>query len=280
MLIVGDDRVWALSLAAPMAWSELTPSGTPPAGLYGSGVTYDPVRDRVLVFGGVGSSGPTNSLWALDLASGPAWSLLSPGGTAPDARSRPMTIYDSARDRIVMSGGDTGVAAPAGDTWELDLAPTLQWQQLSPDVLEQGGWTAIYDPDRDRMVTVGICATSSDPFCPDPSPRAWALWFNGLVDVPESPVLRSLSLAQSHPNPARGDLVIRFSVARPGKATLRVYDISGRLVQTLFDGEVEAGDHTVRWNGLRSDGTRAKAGAYFYQLRMSGERVTRRLILL
>lgn len=280
MLIVGGDRVWALSLAAPMSWSELTPSGTPPAGIYGSSVTYDPVRDRVLVFGGVGTSGLTNALWALDLASGPAWSLLSPASTAPDARSRPMAIYDSARDRIVMSGGDTGAAAPASDTWELKLSPTLEWGQLSPDVVEQGGWTAIYDPDRDRMVTVGICATSSNPFCLDPEPRAWALWFNALVDVAESPMSRGLWLAQSHPNPARGDLVIRFSVALSGKATLRVYDISGRLVQTLLEGEVQAGDHTVGWNGTRSDGARANTGAYFYELRMSGERVTRRMILL
>jgi len=278
MLVVGGDHVWALDLANPMAWSELPTSGTAPNGVYASSVTYDALRDRVVVFGGVATAGLRNDVWVLDLSTD-VWSLLGPSGTPPAARRGAMTVYDAARDRLVMSGGATSLAAPAGDTWALDFAPSPAWTELAPDVDDQGGWTAVYDPDRDRMVTVGSCETG-DPGCDDPTPRAWALSFNSLVGVPEPPAPRGLALAQSRPNPARGELAIRFSVDRPGDVMLRVYDVSGRRVRTLVSGPVTAGTHSVRWDRTGDDGSRVDPGVYFYELRRSGERVTRRMILL
>ena len=44
--------VWALSLAGTPAWTQLTPTGTPPSARYGHSAIYDPVRDRMVVFGG------------------------------------------------------------------------------------------------------------------------------------------------------------------------------------------------------------------------------------
>ena len=97
--------------------------------------------------------------------------------------------------------------------------------------------------------------------------------------VPGRRASGQLSLAQNRPNPARDALAIPFSIARSGIVTLRVYDLSGRVVATLLDGPLPAGDHIARWDGTRGDGGTAPPGEYSYELRSSGERLQRRLIL-
>ena len=47
---------------------------------------------------------------------------------------------------------------------------------------------------------------------------------------------------------------------------LRIYDLSGRLVRTLVDGEQGAGLHTVVWDGRDSSGKKVAGGVYFYRL--------------
>ena len=86
--------VWALSLAGTPAWTQLTPAGTPPSARSDHSAIYDPVRDRMVVFGGIlDGVRYRNDVWALSLAGTPAWTQLTPAGTAaeravlPTARS-------------------------------------------------------------------------------------------------------------------------------------------------------------------------------------------------
>ena len=116
--------------------------------------------------------------------------------------------------------------------------------------------------------------------CADPAPGLWALWFNGVLDVPSASPFERLELAQNRPNPTHGSAIIPFTLKRPGVVRVRVYDITGRSIRTLFEGQLTPGSHAVRWDGLQGDGMPAKAGAYFYELSTAGERLTRRLVLL
>ncbi len=78
-------------------------------------------------------------------------------------------------------------------------------------------------------------------------------------------------LEQSFPNPSRNASTIRFVTGAPGNVRLAVYDVQGRLVQTLVDGDTAAGTHEARWNS----GTVA-AGTYIYRLSVDGEMVATR----
>jgi hypothetical protein len=90
----------------------------------------------------------------------------------------------------------------------------------------------------------------------------------------------------SHPNPferATGS-TIEFGAASSGSvsATLAVYDLGGRLVRTLFHGEVARGETcAVRWDGANDAGTPVAAGVYLCRLELgTGETRERRLVVL
>ena len=269
--------VWVLSLAGAPAWTQLTPSGTPPSERDGHGAIYDPVRDRMVVFGGRGShSIYFNDVWALSLAGASAWTQLTPSGTPPSARVNFSAIYDPVRDRMVAFGG-FGLSSPydLNEVWALSLAGTPAWAQLAPSGTPpsvRNGHSAIYDSVRDRMVVFGSNWGARD---------LWALeWFHADA-VGEPPASLPISgLRPPAPNPTRGPMTVSFSLAQEGRVRLGVYDVSGRLVRWLVDGERRAGTGTVVWDGTAESGIRLGAGVYFVRLAGPGLRETRRVILL
>ncbi|MBL0175202.1 MAG: DUF1501 domain-containing protein [Ignavibacteria bacterium] len=85
------------------------------------------------------------------------------------------------------------------------------------------------------------------------------------------------ALEQNYPNPvslANGaSTSIRFTLAG-GNATLKVYDVQGRLVSTLADGSFPPGAHEAVFNARALD-----SGTYFYRLESRGHAETRTLFV-
>ena len=73
---------------------------------------------------------------------------------------------------------------------------------------------------------------------------------------------------------------IDFSLDKPGRVELAVYDLAGRLVQKLVSAVMTAGDHFVTWNGTDHRGAAAAAGIYQYVLKMPQGSVSRSMTLL
>ena len=151
------DQTWELTLGATPTWSQILPSGTLPAPRYAHSMIYDPLRDRLLVFGGFDQSSLFNDVWALNLTGPPVWSLLIPFGTAPSNRDAVEAIYDPVRDRMILYGGYDGTFL--SDVLALDLAGgTPVWSQLSPTGTapsRRDFSSTIYDPVKDRLVLFG-----------------------------------------------------------------------------------------------------------------------------
>jgi hypothetical protein len=88
--------VRALSLGDSPAWADWTPRGESPSARAYHSAIYDPVRDRMVVFGGYDGSTGLNDVWTLSLLGTPAWTRLAPTGTAPCGRWTHAAIYDPA----------------------------------------------------------------------------------------------------------------------------------------------------------------------------------------
>lgn len=104
---------------------------------------------------------------------------------------------------------------------------------------------------------------------------------SGLVSVEELPVIPDrFSLFQNHPNPFNPSTTIRYGVPYASKVKLRVFDLLGREIRTLFDGEQTAGTYDVVWDGTDYRGLQVASGVYFYRLDASGYSETRKMILV
>jgi hypothetical protein len=92
--------------------------------------------------------------------------------------------------------------------------------------------------------------------------------------------LASLALYQNNPNPFNPATRILFTVPRPTRATLSIFDAAGRHVRTLVDEPVESGINEAIWDGKDTRGHRVGSGVYFYRLIAGKKMLTKKMVLL
>lgn len=98
------------------------------------------------------------------------------------------------------------------------------------------------------------------------------------VDDEELP--RVMALHQSSPNPFTPSAVIAYALPVQAAVTLRVYDLSGRMVRELVNDHQQPGRYTMSWDGKDERGIRASSGVYFCRLVASGQELTRKMVLV
>ena len=81
-------------------------------------------------------------------------------------------------------------------------------------------------------------------------------------------------LSQNYPNPFNSSTRIRYGLPEAGHVSLKVYDISGRVVNRLIDRQVTAGHHVIEW-----DARQASSGLYLLQLEASHYKAIRKVVL-
>lgn len=135
-------------------WTERTPAFSPTPRIRHA-MTWDPVRQRVVMFGGQSANGVQADLWEWD---GTTWTNVAPAPDpaygVPAPRSEHGLAFDRARNMLVLHGGDVG-----GTTWELAgsqwafryQAPALP---LGHGLRLGGPYRMTYDTDRNRMLMV------------------------------------------------------------------------------------------------------------------------------
>ena len=98
----------------------------------------------------------------------------------------------------------------------------------------------------------------------------------GVSGVPPVVGPEGIALLQNVPNPVRRMTTIGFALARSQPVTLRVHDLSGRVVRTPFDREtLAAGPHD--WS---LDVSSLPEGVYFYSLTVANRTISKRMIVM
>jgi hypothetical protein len=96
----------------------------------------------------------------------------------------------------------------------------------------------------------------------------------------------SFVLHQNYPNPFNPTTTIAFTVsATDGGLALQpvrldVFNILGRRVATLIDGDFPAGDHEVVWDATDDGGQRVASGVYLYRLTVGEQRQAKKMLFL
>lgn len=284
--------VWELSLSGPPAWTRLTPAGIPPAARWAHVAIYDPIRDRMVIYGGYDGLGARTDAWALSLGSSPAWTALAPGGPIPGVRTNLDGVYDPPGDRMLIFGGfNPSTQAFLGDTWSLTWGtptPALVslvsataspgFARITWQVADAGGaivtayrsdtpgaWRSLGELESDGVGRFTLVDR-------DLSPGARYGYRLGILesgretlagetwlDIPRTP---RLALEGARPNPASRDLTIGFTLEGSSHATLALFDLGGRAIVVKDVSALGAGRHDLRI----ADGRALPAGLYFVRL--------------
>lgn len=101
------------------------------------------------------------------------------------------------------------------------------------------------------------------------APDLGAIEFDPITSVTSvvSDVSEGITLFPNCPNPFNQSTAIRYTLAKPGKITLSVYDLLGQKVHTLVGAKDQnQGEHLVQWDGQTASGEQCVSGVYFCRL--------------
>jgi len=139
--------------------------------------------------------------------------------------------------------------------------------------------------DGSVTLSTGNVRNPSGEWCFEVTNVSGSLTYDGASNVTtrsceSGDVFRSAGFAAAgiegiNPNPFNPMTVIDFHMVREGRATVRIYDVRGQLVDTIFDGFLGAGSRSVTWNADDQP-----SGIYFAQFQTGDLVETRKMTLL
>jgi hypothetical protein len=109
---------------------------------------------------------------------------------------------------------------------------------------------------------------------------SWLLNENVAASDQPIPKPARLELSGNFPNPFNPKTTLRFAIPADAEVELAIFDISGRRVTTLVNGPLPAGSHESVWEGRDDAGVSLASGVYFSRLRVVGETLIGKLLLL
>jgi len=110
----------------------------------------------------------------------------------------------------------------------------------------------------------------------DHLPRVFDISLDPSVDIiNENPVPKKFAIVNNYPNPFNPITTITVYFEMNCNTLLQVFDMNGRLIDSLFDGEIDSGTHEFRWNGNNQP-----SGVYFIKLSSNDYNHTRKMVLL
>jgi hypothetical protein len=266
----------------------------------------------MVIFGGItyNPPGDLNDAWSFDLGGSTGWTPLVPPGIWPSPRYSFACAYDPAHKTMEIFGGGPYLR----DVWELPLGDTtttavllarfdaravsggieVRWEFGDPGRIAEswivraangaGPWVeAALDRRREGESEIATDRTVTDGetrfYRLVARERGGALLHFGPVSATAGVTPVRASLDAPSPNPARGAVQLGFTLPAPAVIRLSIFDVAGREVATLLDGEQRAGRFAVTWSGEFGTGGAARPGLYFARLRTTHGTLMRRIAI-
>ena len=233
-----------------------------PVGGYVAGIAIHPTDNNKMLV--AVSNYNVSSLFYSDDA-GTSWTAVEgnlAGAAGPSARTVAILPVDGTD--IFLVGTSTGLYS----TFTLAGAGTI-WSEESPDLMGNVVVDQLATREADGLIVAGTHGKG-----------VYSLSLQGISAVGNELPRSAMALSQNVPNPFNPMTRIRFELPSAGQTHLVVYDVAGREVRTLVNGDLAAGEHTFSWNGADDAGRQVSAGVYLYHLRSGVVDEVRRMTLV
>jgi hypothetical protein len=169
-------------------------------------------------------------------------------------RLEPTSVMHSDSGEVVGRLGTSGVDVTGG-------AALVSYFNATPDSIgAERSWFLELEGSRSGTGSAGVVGANAHG-----------------VGAPE-PVVFGMS--QNRPNPFRQGTSLRLGLPVRARVSVIVYDLFGRRIRTLSDGELDAGYHTLDWNGADDSGRAVHPGVYLCRLKAGSRQVTRQMVRL
>jgi hypothetical protein len=248
---------WALSLRGTPTWTQLLPSGAAPRQRYGHTAIYDPVRDRMVVFGGDDNT---------DLLTyfSDTW----------------MLNWDHTTATLLARFEAVAMAAGIQIRWQFGQPERVSAVTLERSRNQRGSWTPIAIETVSATEVLDQTAAAGETYYY----RLTANFTDGTratfgpisTATPQS--VKVSGLTGIAPNPTSSSARIDFALAHDEKVRISVLDVTGREAAVLAEAPMAPGRYSLVWDG-KSGRTRLPAGMYFVRWESPGRMMTRRIVL-
>ena len=259
------------------AWF-LSPTGTDPDG-YWLEIASDAAFTTIVKsfnFTNTGATNANENISSLSTSTQYWWRIRAYSGSGPtysELSSTPTTFYTGTILPVELSSFTATVSGGAVN---------LKWSTATE--VNNYGFNVERSTDNKFWTEIGFVAgagNSSSPknysFTDQPDGAISFSYRLKQIDVGGAykyydPITVSLSggdkaqLMQNSPNPFNPSTAIKYYVPQAVDVAIAIYDVLGREVTKLVNGQVEAGYHVVYWNGRDRFGNAAASGVYIYRL--------------
>jgi len=236
---------------------------------YDAGFCVRQTADGYVIAGQTKPEGkPYNALLIkTDLSGEVLWSKTFGGQLSDVAFS-----VDVSDERYFITGSTNGTwwVTAMSDMWafETDVNGNLIWERIYDIRFTDISFSGIQSSDGGYVIT----GMTSGGFGGD-------LWQAKLVQEPTSvednPLrITDYLLNQNYPNPFNAATKISFYLYEATSVSLKIYDVLGRVVETLIEGPMSAGYHDIEWNSLN-----LPSGIYICRLESNGYTKTIKMLL-
>jgi hypothetical protein len=274
---VSSTIVFALFLldSATTTWKKLTVNGETIPVYYSDfgGAVYDSKRDRMVM---ISKDSQTGQVWAYDFSTS-SLSKLNPSGSYGSNGYWRESVYLPVQDKVLVQGDR--IYDCAGNSWS--TTSYTKGSGVGSTSTVNSGY--MYDPWRDLVwdcenpdLYVLRVSGGHDPnSLPDPP------YVNQPPLKKESSVKAIKDLFIASPNPLNASTTFGFNVKSSAAVSLKIYTVSGRLVQTIVDGQkIKKGAHYIKWNGKDSRNRSIPCGIYICVLKTGNVKKTLKVTLL
>jgi hypothetical protein len=187
-------------------------------------------------------------------------------------------FYDDRHTTSDSTGVMLARSVDGGNSW---IEVSVSDQNFKPVPI--GGLGQGYQGDNIDLISVG---NRLYPMWMDNRTGVYQIWsarvdFSALALNPtDEQMPENFRLYQNFPNPFNPETTIKFAVPEDSDVAVQIFDITGRLVQTLVSSRLSAGVYEIKWNGRDQGGQEVGSGIYFYRLMTGGFTQTKRMLLI